>query len=97
MSLGVSDQVRHKPGCTARENGYRLEISDLGRRCIYYPCSKNKGADQLRGHREADLRLKFRICDNRFSHDAAQILLMKQIAILIHYVQCLDTLPFHVR
>ena len=27
-----------------------------------YLCSENKGADQLRGHREADLRLCFRIC-----------------------------------
>ena len=25
-------------------------------------CGENKGADQLRGHREADLRLCFRIC-----------------------------------
>ena len=29
---------------------------------LYYPCSENKGADQLRGNREADLRLCFRIC-----------------------------------
>ena len=29
---------------------------------LYYPCSENKGADQLRGYREADLRLCFRIC-----------------------------------
>ena len=29
---------------------------------LYHPCSENKGADQLRGHREADLRLCFRIC-----------------------------------
>ena len=29
---------------------------------VYYPCSENKGADQLRGYREADLRLCFRIC-----------------------------------
>ena len=29
---------------------------------LYYPCSENKGADQLRGYREADLRLRFRIC-----------------------------------
>ena len=29
---------------------------------MYYPSSENKGADQLRGHREADLRLCFRIC-----------------------------------
>ena len=29
---------------------------------MYYPYSENKGADQLRGYREADLRLCFRIC-----------------------------------
>ena len=26
---------------------------------MYYPCSENKGADQLHGYREADLRLFF--------------------------------------
>ena len=26
---------------------------------LFYPCSENKGADQLRGYREADLRLCF--------------------------------------
>ena len=29
---------------------------------LHYPCSENKGADQLRGQRKADLRLCFRIC-----------------------------------
>ena len=29
---------------------------------LYYLCSENKGADQLRGNREADLHLCFRIC-----------------------------------
>ena len=29
---------------------------------LYYSCSENKGADQLRGYREADLRLCFRLC-----------------------------------
>ena len=29
---------------------------------LYCLCSENKGADQLRGNREADLRLCFRIC-----------------------------------
>ena len=29
---------------------------------MYYPSSENKGADQLRGYREADLRLCFRPC-----------------------------------
>ena len=30
----VSDQVRHKPGCTATEDGYKLEIMDLESRGI---------------------------------------------------------------
>ena len=29
---------------------------------MYYQCNENKGADQLHGYREADLRLCFRIC-----------------------------------
>ena len=29
---------------------------------MYYPSSESKGADQLRGYREADLRLCFRLC-----------------------------------
>ena len=29
---------------------------------MYYPSSENKGDDQLRGYREADLRLCFRLC-----------------------------------
>ena len=37
-------------------------------------CNENKGADQLRGYREADLRLCFRIYAERWpSHDATQI------------------------
>ena len=35
---------------------------DLESRVLYYPSSENKGADQLRGYRAADLRLCFRIC-----------------------------------
>ena len=58
----VSEQVRHKPTCTVTEKE-KLEISDLSRRgLLYYPSSENKGADQLRGYREADLRLCFRLC-----------------------------------
>ena len=63
--FGVFDQVRHKLGLTATEDGQRLEISDMvvveG---LYYPYSENKGADQLRGYREADLCLCFHICKN---------------------------------
>ena len=40
-------------GCTAKEDGRRLEISDLESRGIVL-CSKNKGADQLHSYRSAD-------------------------------------------
>ena len=51
------------PVCAAREDGYKLEISDLGRRGIAsYPCSENKVNDQLCTYCTADLRL------NLFSH-----------------------------
>ena len=32
LVLVVSDQVRHKPGCTVTKVGYKLKISDLGSR-----------------------------------------------------------------
>ena len=40
--------------------GLRFCIKEV--EVLYYPSSENKGADQLRGYREADLRLCFRIC-----------------------------------
>ena len=36
---------------------------------LYYPSSENKGADQLRGYREADLRLCFRLCSSLMTTD----------------------------
>ena len=44
----------------ARDLHFRI----LEEEVLYYPCSENKGADQLRGYREAGLRLCFRICKN---------------------------------
>ena len=41
----------------ARGLKFRIKEGEV----LFYPCSENKGADQLRGHREADLRLCFRI------------------------------------
>ena len=42
---------------------------------LYYLCSENKGADQLRGYREADLHLCFRIyAKSRFSHNETHML-----------------------
>ena len=43
---------------------------------LYYPCSENKCADQLRSYCEADLRLSFAYADCLFSHAAAHILNM---------------------
>ena len=40
---------------------------------LYYPSSENRGADQLRGYREADLRLCFRLSDCWFSHEADRL------------------------
>ena len=40
---------------------------------LYYKCSDNKGAEQLRGYPAADLRLCFRHAKSRFSHDVVQI------------------------
>ena len=43
----------------ARSLKFWIEVEEE----LYYPSSeKNKGADQLRGYREADLRLCFRLC-----------------------------------
>ena len=39
---------------------------------LNYPCSENKGADNLRGYREADLHLGFAYAKCWFSHDTAQ-------------------------
>ena len=38
----VSEQIRHKPGCTATEDGQRLEIPDLGRRGIVLSVKQKK-------------------------------------------------------
>ena len=40
---------------------------------LYYLCSKNKGADQLRGYRAADLHFCFCVCKKQISQDEDQI------------------------
>ena len=37
-------------------------VSNQVRPGFYYPCRENKGADHLRGYREAGLRLCFHLC-----------------------------------
>ena len=43
----------------------KFRISEVDGLC--YLCGENKGADQLRGYRAADLRLCFRICKKQVS------------------------------
>ena len=40
---------------------------------LFYLCSENKGADKLRGYREADMRLCFAYAKSWFSHDTAHL------------------------
>ena len=54
----VSDQVRHKP----MDRALKFRIKKVEGFYYMYPCSENKGADQLRGYCEADLSLCFHIC-----------------------------------
>ena len=58
MSLvRVSDQVQQKSGCTATEDGKRLEILYLEVMGFYCHCSENKDADQLHDYCMTDLCL----------------------------------------
>ena len=45
---------------------------------LFYPCRENKGADQLRRYRKADLQLLFRIIIQivGFSHHAVHLFLV---------------------
>ena len=47
-----------QPQKIARGLKFRIKVVEG----LYYPYSENIGADQLRGYREADLRLCSRIC-----------------------------------
>ena len=74
---------------------------------LYHPCSKNKGADQLRSYCKADLRLCFRLCrllvfpcgsSNYISMLEAKYKqsCFKQFALLVHAPQSFE-LPFLTR
>ena len=74
-SIWVSDQVRHRPVWSVTEERLKLETLDISSRGMVLLLSRpvgkpticigeNKGADQLRGNREADQRLCFRYSDS---------------------------------
>ena len=60
MSFQLSKQVQHKSGFAAIEDGLSFWI--MIEEGLYYICSENKEADQLRSYCTADLHLCFRIC-----------------------------------
>ena len=58
--FSVSDQVTNR-AVQLQKMARGLKFRTREVKGLYYPCSENKDADQLRGYREADLRLCFRI------------------------------------
>ena len=57
--FGVSDtNLAVQPQKMVRGLNDRIYVEEG----LSFPCSENKGADQLRGYREADLHLCFRLC-----------------------------------
>ena len=70
----------------ARSLKFRIKVEEE----LYYPSSKNKGADQLRGYRAAKLIcvFVFAFADCWFSHEAAQINFLRETFIKHNYEQC---------
>ena len=71
---GVSDLVRHKPGCTVMEDGKRLEISDLDRRGIFFctiHVAKRKALISFTVTAKLICVFVFANAKSRFSHTAA--------------------------
>ena len=74
VKVSILEPRREKPGFPNRSDTNRAaQLVNMFRGLkfwiyevegLYYPCSEKKDADQLRGYREADLRLCFRICKN---------------------------------
>ena len=61
-TIWVSDQADTNRPVQSQKQARFLKFRTKKEEGLYYPCSENKGADQLRGYREADLRLCFRLC-----------------------------------
>ena len=72
--FGLSEQVRHKQILTIQKVARGLKSQMKKEEGLYYSCSENEGADQLRRNSKADLCICFRICLKSVSHDAAQLM-----------------------
>ena len=69
---GMSEQVQHKPACTATEDGYMLEISDLGSRGIvlYFNTAKTKALISCAVTKQLMCAFGFAYARSKFHHDA---------------------------
>ena len=61
-SSGFSTRSDTNRAVQSKKIGRGLKFQIYKVEGLYYPYSENKGADQLRRYREADLGLCFRIC-----------------------------------
>ena len=77
--FSISNPVRHKLDCTAREDGLGFDFFIKRVDGIISICSENKGVDQLCSNYTADLLLCFCICKNAcFSHEVVHIVLKRR-------------------
>ena len=73
----------------ARSLNFWIEVEEE----LYYLISENKVADQLRGYREADLRLCFRLCRLLVFPWGGSYVLVWIVSLLV-YRTILDTIVF---
>ena len=60
-TMWLSNRSNINQAVQAKKTARSLKFQIKEEEKLYYPCSENKGADQLRSYCEADLRLCFRI------------------------------------
>ena len=75
----VSDQVQHKPGCTATEDSLRREILVMEEESIYV--AKTNVLIKLRGYRQLICSFVFANAKSSFSHDAAHKWMLMRISL----------------
>ena len=63
--VATRSDINHAVEAQKMARGWKFWIEEEEE--LYYPCSKNKDADQLHSYCETDLRLCFRICKHWFS------------------------------
>ena len=62
QQFGIPTRLDTNRAVQSQKTARNLKFWMKEKEGFYYPCSENKGADQLRGYREAGLRLCFRLC-----------------------------------